>query len=88
MPTLVTQRMVRVQEVRMASFAASAAAPELIDFVDFKWLMATEGHRVDLERLRDDPAYARGCLALAAGSRQDFLRQAAERLRPSVLATR
>jgi hypothetical protein len=72
----------------MTCFAAQAKVPELIDFVDFKWLMATEGHRIDLERLQADAAYARGCLALAAGSRQDFLRRAADRIRDAVLGLR
>ena len=62
--------------------AASAlgAAPELLDLVDFKWLMAGEGHRIDLDRLRGDSPYIRVCLALAAGSRSATLRQAAQRL--------
>jgi hypothetical protein len=58
----------------------TGSAPELIDLVDFKWLMATEGHRVDLDRLQADRAYARGCIALAAGSGSQWLRQAAQRL--------
>ena len=54
--------------------------PELLDLVDFKWLMVGEGHRVDLDRLQTDQAYIRACLALAAGSASFTLRQAAERL--------
>ena len=60
--------------------AARAGAPELLEFVDFKWLMAGEGHRIDLDRLQQDSAYRRGCLALAAGSTSSTLRQAGERL--------
>ncbi len=60
--------------------ALATAAPELLEFVDFKWLMAGEGHRVDLDRLQNDRAYTRGCLALAAGSTTPTLRQAAHRL--------
>ena len=60
--------------------SAQAAAPELLDLVDFKWLMAGEGHRIDLDRLRGDSPYIRGCLALAAGSRSATVRLAAQRL--------
>ncbi len=58
----------------------SPDAPELLQFVDFKWLMVGEGHCVDLDRLQHDRAYHRGCLALAAGSRSATLRRAGERL--------
>lgn len=66
--------------------SAQAAAPELLDLVDFKWLMAGEGHRIDLDRLRGDSLYTRSCLALAAGSRSATLRQAAQRLSCGLLA--
>ena len=59
-------------------------APELIEFIDFKWLMAAEGHRIDLGRLQSEIAYTRGCLALAAGSTSATLRQAAGRLARSL----
>ena len=60
---------------------ATPAAPlRLLEFVDFKWLMAGEGHRVDLDRLQHEPAYARGCLAVAGGSTSSTLRRAADRL--------
>ena len=59
-------------------------APELIEFIDFKWLMAAEGHRIDLGRLQAGSAYARGCLALAGGSTSATLRQAAGRLARSL----
>ena len=59
-------------------------APELIEFIDFKWLMAAEGHRIDLGRLQSQTAYARGCLALAGGSTSATLRQAAGRLARSL----
>ena len=70
------------QPVAAAATAASAAsgAPELIEFVDFKWLMAGEGHRINLDRLRAEPAYTRGCLALAGGSTSATLRRAGARL--------
>ena len=59
-------------------------APELIEFIDFKWLMAAEGHRIDLGRLQSETAYARACLALAVGSTSATLRQAAGRLARSL----
>ena len=58
----------------------TAAPPELVEFVDFKWLMAGQGHPIDLDRLQAEPAYTRGCLALAGGSTSATLRRAAERL--------
>ena len=65
---------------------AQGAPPDLLDLVDFKWLMAGEGHRIDLDRLRGDSPYIRGCLALAASSRSATLRQAAQRLARGLLA--
>ena len=53
---------------------------DLVDVVDFKWLMAHEGHTVNGERLQLDRIYARECLALAAASRQEALRRVAQRL--------
>jgi hypothetical protein len=65
-----------------------AARPELVEFVDFKWLMAGEGHRIDLDRLQSEPAYIRGCLALAGGSTSATLRRAADRLARALGASR
>ncbi len=59
---------------------ANDSPPGLLAFVDFKWLMAGEGHRIDLDRLQQEPVYARACLALAAGSSSATLRHAARRL--------
>ncbi len=53
---------------------------QLLDLVDFKWLMVGEGHLVDLDRLCNDDCYARGCLALARHSRSSTLRASAARL--------
>lgn len=53
---------------------------ELVDVVDFKWLMAHEGHHVNAERLQTDRAYAASCLAQARASSTDALRQVALRL--------
>ncbi len=61
----------------------STAAPHalrLVDIVDFKWLMAGDGHRVHVERLQADPDYAGHCLALGAASHTPALRDATQRL--------
>ena len=62
------------------AFDHQSHEPQLVDYVDFKWLMANEGHRVDIARLQADPAYAQRCLALARESTSTLLRQRAERL--------
>jgi len=53
---------------------------ELVDIVDFKWLMAHEGRSVHVERLQRDRAYALECLAQGANSPTDALRAVARRL--------
>jgi hypothetical protein len=53
---------------------------ELVDIIDFKWLMAHEGHHVHVERLQVDPAYAAECFAKAARSSAEACRNAGERL--------
>ena len=63
-----------------ATASVATDSPDLLQYVDFKWLMVGEGHLVDLDRLKHDRAYHRGCLALAAGSRSATLRRAGERL--------
>ncbi len=63
-----------------ATPTAQPLAPPLIEWIDFKWLMAGEGHRVSIERLQDDASYANSCLALASASRSATLRWAAARL--------
>jgi len=55
-------------------------ALELVDVVDFKWLMAHEGHHVNTERLQTDRDYAVSCFATAAASPVDALRNTAQRL--------
>lgn len=52
----------------------------VLPMVDFKWLMAGEGHRIDLSRLQQDRAYARGCIALANASTCSALREAGRRM--------
>jgi hypothetical protein len=58
----------------------------LVDWVDFKWLMAAEGRSVDLDRLTHDPLYAAQCCELALGSSQAALRRLAMRLRAAQTA--
>ena len=55
-------------------------AVSLIEIIDFKWLMAGDGHRVHVEHLQTDRDYACACLALASGSRVKALRDTAARL--------
>lgn len=59
-------------------------ALELVDIIDFKWLMTHEGHHVHVERLQSDRVYARECLATAAGSSVAALRQVSRRLARSL----
>jgi len=63
-----------------AAIATEHRALSLVEIIDFKWLMAGDGHHVHVERLQADPAYATACLALAAASRIDALRSTAKRL--------
>jgi len=63
----------------------ATTAPEhrclsLVEIIDFKWLMAGDGHHVHVEHLQTDPVYAGECLALAARSRIAALRDTARRL--------
>lgn len=65
--------------------APSPEALALVDLVDFKWLMAHEGHPVHVERLQRDPTYAQAQLALAEASATEPLRRLALSLRPRLL---
>ena len=60
--------------------ASAPCAASLVEIIDFKWLMAGDGHRVHVERLQTDRDYVCACLALAAGSRVQALRDTAARL--------
>jgi hypothetical protein len=53
---------------------------QLVDIVDFKWLMLAEGVHVHVERLQRDPVYAHECLTRAAASAHLAVREAAQRL--------
>ena len=55
-------------------------ALSLVEIIDFKWLMAGDGHHVHVEHLQADREYARSCLVLAAASRIAALRDTAVRL--------
>ncbi|MCW7538684.1 hypothetical protein OOT46_12605 [Aquabacterium sp. A7-Y] len=53
------------------------APVELLQLVDFKWMMAGQGWWVDLTRLQRDSAYAVGCLRSALSSNCHPLRRCA-----------
>lgn len=55
-------------------------APQLVDVIDLKWLMAGIGHRVHVERLMADPGYARHCLSLASAAPGAEVREAAAKV--------
>lgn len=55
-------------------------ALSLVEIIDFKWLMAGDGHRVHVERLQADPVYAVDCLRQGATSKIPALRDCARRL--------
>jgi hypothetical protein len=56
-------------------------APELVDIVHLKWMLAGEGLHVHVERLQNDPAYAADCLSAAERSTNATVRRAASSLR-------
>jgi hypothetical protein len=60
---------------------AERRALALVDIVDLKWLLAGIGVRLHVERLQAEPAYAAEVLARAAGSDNEALRAAADRVR-------
>lgn len=64
----------------IASLASPPRALSLVEIIDFKWLMAGDGHRVHVERLQGDPAYAGTCLRQGATSKIPALRECACRL--------
>ena len=53
---------------------------DLLEIIDLKWLMAHDGHRVHVEQLQTDPAYARRCLAFALASSDKSLQTVARRM--------
>lgn len=54
----------------------------LVSLVDFKWLMAGAGCRVNLTRLRHDMDYANDCLRMGLGSDLEVLRERSKELLP------
>jgi hypothetical protein len=68
-----------------SSWPSERHAVALVDIIDFKWLMAHEGRHVNVERLQNDSAYARECLALADTSRTPALQNVAVALRRVLL---
>ncbi|MEK8027416.1 MAG: hypothetical protein RLY78_869 [Pseudomonadota bacterium] len=70
--------------MNVLSSSSSQSSPsqtcELLDIVDFKWLMAGAGHSIHVERLQRDTAYAQACLQLGCEQPVLALRQAAQRV--------
>jgi hypothetical protein len=64
--------------------SAVTHAPDLLEWIDFKWLMAAEGRRVNLDRLQADRRYARECLTIGAASGSATLRERSRRLLASL----
>jgi hypothetical protein len=73
--------LLRYGKAMNASLSSERCAVALVDIIDFKWLMAHEGHSVHVERIQQDPVYAQDRLALAAASPTAALRQVAASLR-------
>ena len=53
------------------------AGAALLVEVDFKWLMAGQGLRIDLSRFRSDAVYAANLISLALDSESFALRECA-----------
>lgn len=60
--------------------AAERPAP-LVDIIDLKWQLASEGVHLHVERLLSDAAYAAQVLARADASSHQAVRDAARRVR-------
>jgi hypothetical protein len=58
-----------------------AASLCLVEIIELKWLLAGHGVHVHVERLQNDPEYARELLAHAAAAPGDALRETALRVR-------
>lgn len=56
------------------------ACTSLLVEVDFKWLMAGQGLRIDLPRFRSDAIYAANLISLALNSESFALRECAAML--------
>ena len=66
----------------------STVLPSLLDWVDFKWLMASQGRRVDVDRLQCDSGYAEQCVAQALTLPSELLRRLALKLQRQAAAAR
>ncbi|MDE2371256.1 MAG: hypothetical protein KGN16_19965 [Burkholderiales bacterium] len=53
----------------------------LVEVIELKWLLAGRGIHIHVERLLDDPEYARQILDRAAAIPESALRETAARLR-------
>lgn len=60
---------------RKARIASPRADDGLLAMVDFKWLMAGLGWRVDLTRMRRDAAYLGECVQRGLASESTLLRE-------------
>ncbi len=65
---------------------ALAGTVELVDLVDFKWLMTAEGLAVNIDRLRSDSAYARRVFDAADASGNVTLRRISAELQRHLAA--
>lgn len=63
-----------------ASPHTAQAAPQLLDIIDLKWLLAREGLHLHVEKLQRDPVYAQELLGLALQSSNHALCKAALRM--------
>ena len=64
----------------LAATVPEPHALNLLEIIDFKWLMAGDGCRVHVERLQSDRDYACACLTRGAASPIPALRVCAARL--------
>ncbi len=67
-----------------AVFVGTNDRRTLLTEVDFKWLMAGEGHWIDTERLHRDSHYAAAMLRVAFASHSFALRECAELLQTQI----
>lgn len=61
--------------------AAAERPGMLVEIIDLKWLLASEGVHLHVERLQSDAAYAAQVLAMAEASPHEAVRHAAQRVR-------
>ena len=71
----------------LAATVPEPHALNLVEIIDFKWLMSGDGCRVHVERLQSDRDYACACLTRGAASPIPALRDCAARLAARLLIT-